>query len=170
MLSAERKEIKRLRSQAWREANRERHRDYQRQYRLNHADECRERNKKWDLEHPELVAEYKRTFADNNPEAVNESSRKWRRNHPEHKRTLTRQRRAKILEVGGTITTEEWKAVVEKYGPACLCCKEIRALTMDHVIPVSEGGPHVIGNVQPLCLNCNSSKGTKTIDYRQETV
>ncbi len=39
-------------------------------------------------------------------------------------------------------------------------------LTPDHIIPLSQKGPNTIDNIQPLCLNCNSSKGTKTIDYR----
>ena len=49
----------------------------------------------------------------------------------------------------------------------CLCCNRRRKLTADHVIPVSKGGTSYISNIQPLCQPCNSSKGTKTTDFRE---
>ena len=153
-------------AQAWRGAHPEEHRAYQRKYRLEHLEECAARNNQWNSENPELVAGYKQKYNETHPGANNESSANWRRNHPEHKRALTRQRRAKLRAVEGTITAEEWLSIVEKYGPACLRCKEIKPLTMDHIIPINGGGSHTIDNVQPLCLSCNSWKGTKTIDYR----
>lgn len=154
------------RAQKWRDEHPEEHRENQRNYRLDNLEACRERNKKWNLENPELVAEYKRKYAEENPELTNESARKWRQTHLEHKRILTRQRRARIRGAEGTITKEEWDSVIEKFGPACLCCKEVKPLTMDHIIPIFCDGSHTIDNVQPLCLSCNSSKGIKTIDYR----
>jgi 5-methylcytosine-specific restriction endonuclease McrA len=162
----EKKEHKRQNSQRWREANRERHRNYQRNYRLEHLEECRERNGKWNAEHPDLVVGYKAKYDETHPGANNQSAANWRRNHPEEKRALTRQRRAKVRNAPGIISAEEWKTVVELYGPACLCCGEIKPLTMDHIVPIDCGGSHTVDNVQPLCLSCNSSKGTKTIDYR----
>ena len=166
MTDEDRRERKRLNAQKWRDNNRERHREYQRNYRKTHLEECTERNNQWNLEHPDLVAGYKQKYTETHPGANNESSANWRKEHPEHKRLLTHQRRARIRGSGGVITPEEWKAVVDKYGPTCLCCGEIKPLTMDHVIPIFVGGTHTVDNVQPLCLSCNSSKGTKTIDYR----
>jgi 5-methylcytosine-specific restriction endonuclease McrA len=34
-----------------------------------------------------------------------------------------------------------------------------RALTVDHVVPVSKGGGSKLRNLQTLCLNCNALKG-----------
>lgn len=164
----EKKEIKRLRTQIWRNDNPEYHRAYQRGYRQNHLKECTERNNQWNEENPELVSGYKKKYNDTHPGYNNESSSKWRKTHPEEKLVLTRKRRAKLREVEGDITAEEWRTIVEIWGPNCLCCGEIKPLTLDHIVPISFGGPHTVDNVQPLCLSCNSSKGTKTIDYRQK--
>jgi len=51
----------------------------------------------------------------------------------------------------------------------CLRCGG-KAETVDHIVPVSEGGhPFDPDNLQALCQSCNSSKGTRTEDYRGET-
>lgn len=55
--------------------------------------------------------------------------------------------------------------MIETYSRACLACGKPE-VTIDHIVPVSAGGTNAIGNVQPLCGYCNTSKGTKTIDYR----
>lgn len=166
MTKEELAEKKRLQVQRWRENNRERHREYQRNYRITHKEECEERNKKWNEENPELVTGYKRKYTENNPGVNNESSARWRKKNKEHKRVLTRQRRARIRKAEGTISIEDWKAILKLYGTSCLACGEIKPLTMDHIIPIVYGGTHTTDNVQPLCLSCNSSKGTQTIDYR----
>jgi len=60
---------------------------------------------------------------------------------------------------------EEWKELKKKYNYTCLMCgkkePEIK-LSIDHIIPVSEGGTNWIENIQPLCRSCNSKKG-KTV-------
>jgi len=37
-------------------------------------------------------------------------------------------------------------------------------LTLDHVIPLKQHGPHDIENIVPACRSCNSRKGAKTPD------
>jgi 5-methylcytosine-specific restriction endonuclease McrA len=71
---------------------------------------------------------------------------------------------------GGSFTSEEWIALCERYGYRCLSCGDLCPLTADHVVPVSKGGANTIDNIQPLCQPCNSSKGTRIIDYRSGVV
>jgi len=57
--------------------------------------------------------------------------------------------------------SEEWKAICESFNNRCARCGEERPLEMDHVIPVSRGGPEEFDNIQPLCKSCNCQKSNK---------
>ncbi len=81
----------------------------------------------------------------------------------------TNRHRARKRGNGGSYTAKQWQDLKAQYGNKCLCCgtpEGERPLTIDHVIPVSLGGPNNIGNAQPLCQICNSAKGAKSTDYR----
>lgn len=69
----------------------------------------------------------------------------------------------------GFFTSSEWKNLKEFYHFTCLSCLRIEPeikLVVEHVIPLSLGGPNDIGNIQPLCQSCNAKKNIKTTDYR----
>lgn len=74
--------------------------------------------------------------------------------------------KARMRGIEGTYSQKEWKELCDKYDNRCLCCGKKKPLTVDHVVPLSKGGSNSIDNIQCLCLECNCSKGTKTIDYR----
>lgn len=76
------------------------------------------------------------------------------------------ERAASIRGNGGAWTAAEFAELCAKYNHRCVCCGKRQKMTADHVVPVVKGGPNIIGNLQPLCLSCNCSKGTRTIDYR----
>jgi 5-methylcytosine-specific restriction endonuclease McrA len=69
---------------------------------------------------------------------------------------------------GPHFTGEEWLALVLECGGRCLRCGSSEDLTVDHVIPLSLGGPNTIENVQPLCSACNGIKGCEAVDYRPD--
>lgn len=68
--------------------------------------------------------------------------------------------------VAGCIDYDEWIALCLSFGFRCVACGLQRPLCVDHVQPISAGGMNMIDNVQPLCQACNSSKGTRSTDYR----
>ncbi len=109
-----------------------------------------------------------------NKEQENKSNRQWRINNPEkvkaYNKVYERNRRAHKLHNGGSFTLEEWKALVWYLGEKCLCCKKIKFLEIDHIVPITKGGSSYISNLQPLCRSCNSIKRTQIIDYRPEPI
>ena len=72
-------------------------------------------------------------------------------------------------EASGIHSAEEWASVVSRCGNKCLRCgvsgTEV-TLTKDHIVPISMGGHNFASNLQPLCLQCNSWKGDREIDFR----
>jgi 5-methylcytosine-specific restriction endonuclease McrA len=97
--------------------------------------------------------------------------KRWRREYPQTMAVQWARRRARKLNAEGDFTVEEFEALCEKYGNACLRCGDRGALlTPDHVVPLSLGGTNLTENIQPLCGNCNSWKNVKVIDYRPKAI
>lgn len=64
-----------------------------------------------------------------------------------------------------------WRTVAVRDGMDCAYCgvttiwkHEDRKLwpTLDHVIPLSKGGPHVLANAVLACFSCNARKGNRS--------
>lgn len=55
--------------------------------------------------------------------------------------------------------------VYERDAYRCVGCGGHTALSIDHIIPESEGGPTTEINLQTLCRPCNSAKGTTMPDH-----
>jgi hypothetical protein len=69
---------------------------------------------------------------------------------------------------GGSFTWDEWLDLKAEYSftcPACGLAEPVIQLTVDHIVPIVNGGRHSRENIQPLCRACNRSKYTKTIRY-----
>lgn len=59
------------------------------------------------------------------------------------------------------VSTRVALAVFDRDGYECRKCKTRKNLTVDHVIPVSRGGQTEMDNLQTLCGDCNSRKGSR---------
>lgn len=146
-------------------------------------DEHRARQRVWSKNrNPDNVRRWKREWHrkqyETNPEwREQQRQRSERRRKQEYATTdgITRWRKYKvrsehrrraIIADAGTYTNAEWDQLCTAYDHCCLCCGKRRPLTVDHIVPLSKGGANTIDNLQPLCLYCNDSKGTRTIDYR----
>jgi 5-methylcytosine-specific restriction endonuclease McrA len=127
----------------------------------------------WAKAHPERRYENDKKRREAHPEKKRASMKRWREAHPERARSakaaVKAADRARKRGVETHFTREQWQELKSQYGHTCLGCghqePEIK-LTPDHVIALCGGGGNGIENIQPLCLSCNCSKGTMTVDYR----
>lgn len=79
-----------------------------------------------------------------------------RRSHVSNPARIRRSQRLSLVE--RTLTEAEWCETLEFFDHRCAYCLGHKKLTMDHVIPISKGGPHTAGNIVPACRSCNSKK------------
>jgi 5-methylcytosine-specific restriction endonuclease McrA len=132
--------------------------------------------KVWKASHPEAVKESERNYYRRNrenrikwreanrerlrgPKAA--AVRRWRAANPEAVRAMEWRRRHAIRNHPDTriITPRDWARLVNRFGGCCAYCgRRSENLHLDHVIPVSRGGRHGIGNALPACRECNQSK------------
>lgn len=62
------------------------------------------------------------------------------------------------------------REVLRRDGHTCQYCGSKKHLTLDHVIPRSQGGPHTWDNVVAACATCNSRKGARTPEQASMTL
>lgn len=56
------------------------------------------------------------------------------------------------------VSLRDWTRIVNRYQGLCAYCQVSPYEHQDHVIPISKGGRHSIGNLLPACSTCNLSK------------
>lgn len=89
------------------------------------------------------------------------------KNNPQPYKDRAKERIHLLRGNGPGISQRDWDRLVKRYNSRCAYCGEKCEPTVDHVIPVSRGGAHSIGNVVPACLFCNLSKHNKLpIEFR----
>ena len=154
------------RNRRYYENNKDKHAAYSKRYREEHLEERREYNRKYYHEHKDENREHRREYRQNNKEQINAGIRDWHRRNPEFKYQESARRR-KQLENGEGLP-KGWKQ--EQYNSQdgkCVGCEgefSIEVFTLDHIIPLSKGGPHQPDNCQLLCGSCNSSKRDKDFE------
>lgn len=174
----------RARAKKYRDANKQKCLEASNKWRNENKERCAQNRKKlYDANIEEKRLKRREYYADNREREI-ERAKDYQREHAEEtkqrkslwyegnkdkNRTYSHNRRARVRNVeGGHFTDNQFQNLCNSTGNKCLRCGcTDKQLTADHVIPL--GPPHSdeIENIQPLCLSCNSKKGTKTIDYRK---
>ena len=84
------------------------------------------------------------------------------------KNAQNRRERVAAAKAKGTHAIIEWELLKAVFGDnVCVRCgTDDYYVQKDHIKPVCQGGCDCIGNLQPLCPKCNSSKGVDDTDWR----
>lgn len=94
-------------------------------------------------------------------EESNARVRKWKANNRDAVRVYSVQRRKKKF-VNGVFEIRP-KELRRLYESPCFFCGSLENIHADHVVPISKGGRHSIGNLIPACQKCNCSRGSQFI-------
>ncbi len=143
-------------------------RDGARRWERDNLEKRRQAAKKWARQwrraNPDLSAAASKRYRERHPARALERVKRWQRDNPESGRNASRRRRARLNSVVSIpFTNTELSQRLRMFSGCWLCGGP--AGSVDHVIPLSEGGPHCLSNLRPACGSCNSSKGAK--DWRK---
>lgn len=144
-------------------------------YKAN-AELLRQRAKDYRAKNPEKVKAARLAWKQANKEKNVESVLRYQRKYPEKHTAATAAYRARNKdkyrnysqnrrvrkENNGVflITDKELSRILSR---PCANCQSFDRPTLDHIIPISLGGTHSIGNLQALCMPCNSSKANRVM-------
>lgn len=104
-----------------------------------------------------------------NPDKAKAASDAWFKENPDRLRQNVELRRLRSLNAEiCEVTEKDWRRLCARFRECCAYCGEQTILTRDHVIPLSRGGRHSIGNLLPACRRCNTSKLARFLmEWRQ---
>ena len=144
------------REKAYREKNREAIAYYQKAYYSKNRGAILEYQKAYRGENRGARLEYQKAYRGKNREAIAEYQKAYRKAHPDKIRAKGHRRRANLAGV-------PQDGLVYELDPFCAVCYSTESLTVEHMVPISRGGPDTLGNKATMCQSCNSSKNVKSI-------
>ena len=145
------------------ENNKEKKLEYQKEYNKKHREERLEYNKK----HREERLKYNKEWRKNNSEYDKKRQKQWRENNPNKIFNNCAKRRQRLENQGNGITKEQWLEMMNFFEWRCaysgryLGNKENKSIrSIDHIVPLVQGGLNEIWNCVPMYNNYNKSKNT----------
>lgn len=115
----------------------------------------------WRKKNPEAWKRLQRKSYEANREKRIAEMKIWAENNPILIRNYASIRRVRKLSAKTfLVTPKEIKKMLSK---PCSYCYSSQSTQLDHIIPLSRGGDHSIGNLTGSCKKCNLSKGAKFI-------
>lgn len=130
-------------------------------YYQKNAESEKARSTKWREENREKSRAIQRKSYHKNRDKNLIRMRDWQKRHLVYFSNYDQRRNAKLKGNGFYYITH--KDLIRLTNSPCMNCNSKENIQIDHIIPVSRGGYHGIGNLQPLCKSCNLSKGSKTL-------
>jgi 5-methylcytosine-specific restriction endonuclease McrA len=130
-------------------------------WRKRNVEKVREAGKRQYASNPKHYQEVKSNWREANLVKVKAHQEKYRLHHMPKMAEKTHKYRAR-KRLNGVYQVSE-KELIKLYSSPCIACGTTKRISVDHIIPIVRGGTHGIGNLQSLCLKCNSSKNDRTM-------
>lgn len=145
-----------------------------RQWRLANAERKRASDAAYYAANKEKATAYALKWSRANRENVNRRNAEYKKRNPQQVLDQSHRRRARKLGSSSLIVaSQDLTRLKRRFGGRCAYCGNGGKMTIDHVVPLSRGGSHSIGNLLPACQPCNFSKHSKFlyewIVWRQRT-
>jgi 5-methylcytosine-specific restriction endonuclease McrA len=147
--------------------NAEKQRNYARRSRLEDPNKQKMASKRYCDKNPQRVKESQRRTWEKHSHKYLPTNKAWKAAHPEAVRDHNRRggnkyRALKAGQLDAGIDTKDWQDQLEVFNNQCAYCLE-PSVSVDHIDPISMGGPDKIENAVPCCKRCNSSKWKKSL-------
>lgn len=158
------KECVRQINQTQRDANVERNRRYQAAYLERHRDRINARKlARYHLNSEEICAKNAKYRQENYEHRMNieRASRERNKDKWRPSKNARQSARNRVINEGKFVILD--KELRRVYEAPCYNCGSMENQTLDHIVPLSRGGMHSVGNIGTLCLSCNCSKHARTI-------
>ena len=137
-------------------------------YREAHREELAEKQREYNAKNKARLAEKARERYFKNRDSILARCKAYAKDHPDVVLTSSMNRRAR--EKNATVvpfSNEQLANKINYWGRKCylqLDCCIGKFQHVDHVIPLSRGGLHVLANLRPACGPCNHYKGSKMLE------
>jgi 5-methylcytosine-specific restriction endonuclease McrA len=148
---------------------------YHAEWRAENRDRWNLKSREWTSRNKEKSKEIKKKYAEANREKLLEKRRlsyregrrkKGYKQNPETKRRNKMTYIARKLQVHSEPYCP--KEILKKFEFKCVYCTN-EATCLDHVIPLSRGGPDMEINLVAACRSCNTSKSNKLLHEWMKT-
>jgi len=143
---------------------------YKKKYYLKNKDYIKNKVKKWNARNPEKVFLRSFLYKLNNRKKLNEDSRRRYQINKEKTRFARNVRcRNYFAKKNNAVGFHVKEDILKKLSNQASCCNACKCdisqyFEIDHIEPISKGGSNWPSNLQLLCLSCNRSKGSKTME------
>jgi len=132
------------------------------QYYEEHKNDISRKNKEYRQSHIEEIKEREKIQRQipENKEKIKERKKAYREtdSYKIEKSRYRHKRRARINGLETSLTAKQWEECKSFFNGCCAYCGKETDITMDHFVPVVNGGELSRDNILPACPDCNSSK------------
>ena len=106
-----------------------------------------------------------------NRDETNRKVREWRAANPE-KYLISKSKRRATETAAYDVTEKDLRGILRRQYQQCAICSACMGarMTLDHIVPLSRGGQHRVGNLQYLCSTCNFRKSDRWLAVARRSI